>query len=293
MRKLVLGLLTFAMCWFAAYAARAAEVRPPEKAVAGEGAKIATSGDGNATFFLIGPGNIVKQKIQLGRDVELSADDLRAAGEYVAVVRSSGESVTAKFYVAAAKPAQINFLARPSRVPAAKEGVVSGVAFVFDAYNNLVLQPANVKFDLSLADAPPISRSVSSKAGIAWTHMDSGKKQGAAQFVASIPEISAVQSVRRVVQQVAADACNLHFAAQRSGDRIAVTTDPIRDCAGNPLPDGTIVTFTQVDERGRSTVDSRIKRGVARADLPAAGKATISVAAGVVMGNEVQLGGAQ
>src|SRR5438270_13840049 len=100
MRKLVLGLLPLAMCWFAAYAARAAELRPPDKAVAGEAAKIATSGDGSATFFLIGPGNVLQRKVQLGGAVELSADDLRAAGEYVAVVRGGGENNTAKFYVA-------------------------------------------------------------------------------------------------------------------------------------------------------------------------------------------------
>jgi hypothetical protein len=100
--------------------------------------------------------------------------------------------------------------------------------------------------------------------------------------------------VKRVVQQVAADPCerNLRMhVARRSGDRIIVETDPIRDCSGNPVPDGTIVTFIQTDKTGKSTVDSRIKKGFARAELPASDNATITVAAGVVLGNELHVGG--
>jgi hypothetical protein len=67
----------------------------------------------------------------------------------------------------------------------------------------------------------------------------------------------------------------------------------MRDCAGNPVPDGTIVTFVAVGPKGRSTVDARVKRGIARAELPASERATISVAAGVVMGNEITVGGGQ
>jgi hypothetical protein len=70
-----------------------------------------------------------------------------------------------------------------------------------------------------------------------------------------------------------------------------VETDPVRDCSGNPVPDGTIVTFTSVDPNGRTTVDAVIKRGVARAELPPASQANISVASGVVVGNEIRWGG--
>ena len=96
----------------------------------------------------------------------------------------------------------------------------------------------------------------------------------------------------RVVQQVAAEPCNIRMRAQRGNNgAIEVVTDPIRDCSGNAVPDGTIVTFTAVDSNGRSTVDSRIKRGIAQAELPASSSALISVAAGVVMGNEIHWGG--
>jgi hypothetical protein len=125
---------------------------------------------------------------------------------------------------------------------------------------------------------------------VAWINSSSAKKAGAAQFVASTGDTS----VRRVVQQVASDPCNLRMhVVQRNEKGVTVETDPIRDCTGNPVPDGTIVSFTQTDRMGRSTVDARIRKGVARAQLPYAESADISVAAGVVLGNELHLGGPQ
>ena len=161
------------------------------------------------------------------------------------------------------------------------------MAFVFDAYHNLVLQPTPVKFSVAVPGAPPVTRHETSKLGVAWARLDSTRKQGAAQLVASVGETD----VRRVVQEVASDPCNLRMKAERTSKSIVVETETVRDCAGNPVPDGTIVTFTQVDAKGRSTVDARIKKGIARADLPVADKATISVASGVVLGNEIHLGG--
>jgi hypothetical protein len=40
-------------------------------------------------------------------------------------------------------------------------------------------------------------------------------------------------------------------------------------------------------------VDARIKKGTARAELPKSDNATITVAAGVVLGNELHVGGGQ
>jgi hypothetical protein len=96
-----------------------------------------------------------------------------------------------------------------------------------------------------------------------------------------------------VVQQVAAEACNLRMKAQPQGNAILVETEPIKDCSGNPVPDGTIVTFTETDASGISTVDARIKKDVARAELPASRSATINVASGVVLGNEIHWGDGQ
>jgi hypothetical protein len=282
-------LFLLAMCWFAAYVARAAEVKVPQEATAGKGIAIATSGSGEETFYLIGPATASKRTVKLGESIQIAPEDVRAAGRYMIVIGKGDDAVSKSFYVKPDQPANVNFLARPSRVPAAKQGIISGVAFVYDAFNNTVLAPTPVKFNLAVEGAPPVARTVKSQNGIAWTRMDSGRKAGAAQFVASVGDTP----VRRVVQQVAADACDLRFKARRGENAIIVETDPVRDCAGNPVPDGTIVTFTEVDSNGRSTVDARVKRGIARAELPLSDRATISVAAGIVMGNEIQIGGGQ
>jgi hypothetical protein len=180
----------------------------------------------------------------------------------------------------------LNFLARPSRVPVARERVISGVVFVFDQYQNMVLRPTPVKFSLSV-NGSGASQTVESHDGVAWINSSSAKKAGAAQFLASVGDTT----VRRVVQQVASDPCNLRMhVGQITDGFVIVETDPIRDCTGNPVPDGTIVSFTQTDSTGRSAVVARIKKGVARAQLPYAEDANISVAAGVVLGNELHLG---
>jgi hypothetical protein len=294
MRAFVLALLVVAVCWFAFYAANAQTLEPPKQAVAGKEFSIPTSGSGDGTFLLVGPAGVVKRSIQLGNPVNIAAEDVRVAGRYQAIVHGNGETQTAAFFVAPAKPAAVTFLARPSRVPTGEKGVISGVAFVFDDYNNLVLAPAQVKFDLSIEGKQSGSRSVTTREGIAWTRMDSAARQGAAQFVATLPgDESAAASVRRVVQQVASDACNLRMKVRKTASALEVETDPVKDCTGNPLPDGTIVTFTEVDSSGRSTVDARIKKDVARAELPLSNNATISVASGVVLGNEVHIGGGE
>ena len=65
----------------------------------------------------------------------------------------------------------------------------------------------------------------------------------------------------------------------------------MRDCSGNALPDGTVVSFTKIDQGGKSTVDTPIKKSVARMQFRVRGPAQISVACGVVLGNEIVLKG--
>jgi hypothetical protein len=285
MRRFFWILSAVAASFFATDVARAAELQAPQNAVAGNAVTIATSGSGDATLYLIGPGGVVKRKVTLGQPIELKAEEVRTAGRYT-VLLSSGDK--ADFFVAPAKPAQIAFLARPSRVPVAKQGVISGVAFVFDDFKNLVLEPTPVKFDLSVQGTNS-SQTATTKYGIAWTKMNSANKEGAAQFVASVGDVK----VNRVVQQTAGEPCNIHMKVAGKNERsIVVETDPIRDCSGNAVPDGTIVTFSLLDSKGgRTTVDSRIKKGIARAELPAGDSGMVSVAAGVVSGNELRIGG--
>jgi hypothetical protein len=288
MRKLIYIGIVIAICWFAADCARAAELHVPQNAVAGQPLSIGTSGSG--TLYLIGPGQVIKRDFKSGANVEIKGEELRSAGRWIAAVGGSSKQ-SQVFWVKPGKPGKLNFLARPSRVPVARPNVISGVAFVFDQYQNLILDPTPVNFNLSVGGAGS-SKSVTSREGVAWISSASAPKAGAAQFVASVDGTA----VTRVVQQVAADPCDrgggfhMHVAGH-AGNRLIVETDPIRDCSGNPVPDGTIVTFIQTDKSGRSTVDSRIKKGVARAELPASDNATITMAAGVVLGNELHVGG--
>lgn len=287
-RNLIFALLVLAMCWFAEDAAAAAELKPPASPVAGSEMSLPTSGSGTATFYLVGPATRVKRSVRLGEPIQLKPEEVSAAGRYTAVLDGDG-GASVSFYVTPGKPAELSFLARPSRVPAATQDGINGVVFAFDHDQNLITEPLPVRFDLTVAGGAPTSRTVETRDGVAYTILDAGRKEGAAQFVASVAGITA----RRVVQQVASDPCNLSIHAERTKDGILVRTDPVRDCSGNAVPDGTIVTFVQVGPRGRDTVDARVKRDIAEAVLPADTPSIISVASGVVSGNEVHVGGGQ
>lgn len=291
MRKLVLYAIAILACWFAADSARGAELRVPQDATAGQPTTIGTTGQGDATLYLIGPAQIIKRSIKLGTNVQIKGEELRNAGCWIAVLHGSSGPQSQVFWVKPAQPENLSFLARPSRVPAAQHNAISGTVFLFDKFHNLVLQPTPVSFNLSVNGAGA-TQTVASREGIAWIEASSGPKAGAAQFVASVGNAS----VRRVVQQVAAEPCSGSLRmriAQRNKDTVVVQTDPIHDCSGNPVPDGTIVSFIETDKTGKSTVDARIKKGFAQAELPASSDATISVAAGVTLGNELHLGGEQ
>ena len=285
MRKLIYGFLIVFACWFAAEAARAADLDVAKRVAAGEGVSIQTHGSGDATLYLFGPAGAIKRAVKLGRAVQIKPDELLQAGQYTVIL--NGQSAT--LWVTPNKTARLSFLARPSRLPVAVPNGIGGVVYTFDKFHNLVTDPQPVKFELSVKDGGTINRTVQSKDGVAFAGFDSSRKEGAAQFVARVGDVSET----RVVQQVAADPCNLRMRAQRSKQGVQVVTDPIRDCSGNPVPDGTIVTFTAQTRQGKSSVDARIKRGVAKADFPDLENATISVASGVVMGNEIRVGGGE
>lgn len=279
-----LSVVAVVLCLLGASAAQ--EIRVPENVVAGDDASISTTGSGKATFYLFGPGVSRKSDVNLGDNIQLPGAELSTAGEYFALLCAS-DCHSSSFFVTAAKPSILTFLVHPSRVPVAAGDAVSGVAIPFDKYRNLELAPQTVNFELSTGKASVLSRSVSTIDGIAWFRTASGKSAGALQVVASLKDLS----TRRAVQQVASDPCNLRITGQRNTQGILVQTEPVHDCAGNPVPDGTIVTFTASADGQKSTVDAPIKQDVARAEIAAPGPATISAASGVVMGNELRIGG--
>jgi hypothetical protein len=189
--------------------------------------------------------------------------------------------------VKAAQPAHLSFFLHPSRVPVSTPGSIDATAFVFDRYFNLVLTPAAVDFQITPASGAGFSRQVSTRHGAAWMRMDSTPHEGRVQVTAVLGNVEEA----RVIQQVAAEACALRMKAVTSGDMVTLETEPVRDCSGNALPDGTVVSFTKIDKAGKSTVDTPIKKGIARVQFSVRGPAQISVACGVVLGNEVALGG--
>jgi hypothetical protein len=252
---------------------------------AGTPASIVASGSGTATFYLVGPATARKSDIQLGQEISLSGKDLESAGRYLAIV-CAATCNSVDFFVAPAKPATLTFLAHPSRVPVGQGDAISGVALPFDSFRNLVLNPSTVHFELTTKGGSSVSHNVQTQNGLAWFHTNSGKAAGALQLTASLDGVSG----RRIVQQVASDPCNLRIKGQRTAKGVIVETDPIRDCSGNPVPDGTIVTFTARNGNEISTVDAPVKQDVARAKIAASGPLVISAASGVVMGNELHMG---
>jgi hypothetical protein len=230
----------------------------------------------------------VKRDVQLGQDISLAAKEVQNAGRYVATVCSSScSSVT--FYVSAGKPSSLTFLVHPSRAPVGQNDVVNAVAFPFDEFGNLILTPQTVEFQMSSKGSNAGTHKVATRDGAAWFRANSGKSAGALQITASLNDVVA----RRVVQQVASDPCSLRIKGERTATGIMVETEPVRDCSGNPVPDGTIVTFTAKAGNETSTVDAPVKQDVARARIIAKGPVMISAASGVVMGNELRIGGGQ
>ncbi len=282
MRASIAALMFFAAAVMGAYAS---EIHPPAQATAGGSITIPTSGSGEATFYLIGPGSVNKRTVQAGSDIAVDSDQLEHAGRYTAILCVSDGCSSANFLVNPAAPNRLNLLVHPSRVPVGSANGVSAVAFVHDNFHNLVLKPAAVTFRILPKDAKEMSATRTSDNGIAWVRLSSAPKEGAMRIGAAIGNANEV----RVVQQVAADACNLRIKASRAQKGLLIETDPVRDCGGNSVPDGTVVSFTKSDAAGKTTVDVPIKRGVAKVEMPVQGHARITVASGVVTGNELEV----
>ena len=269
--------------------AGAAEIHPPAQVAAGNSITIPSSGSGDATFYLLGPAMANKRKVQAGSDITVDSEQLEHAGVYTAVLCASDGCSSARFVVDPAAPNRLSFLVHPSRVPVDSPNRISAVAFVQDNFHNFVLKPEAVKFSVQPKDGKEISATRNSENGVAWVRLSSAKKEGPARLGASIGNANEV----RIVQQVAADACNLRIKASRAKKDFVIETDPVKDCSGNSVPDGTVVSFTKMDAAGKATVDVPIKRGIAKVELPIQGQAKITVASGVVTGNELEVAGGE
>ncbi len=259
----------------------------PKVVEAGSPFSIQSSGRGKATLYVVGPGQVLRSDIQLGEMTVIPAGSLTNAGHYLAVLISSSSTTNGTFDVVPSnQPEELNFLAKPSRLPVDLQGGITGAVYVFDAYRNLIGTPTPVSFELSSPGGDVQKHIVVTHDGAAWTGMDSTVLAGTDRFVARSGDVS----ITRVVGQVPGDPCGLKMSARQSGKQIQLTTEPVRDCRGNAVPDGTIVTFTESYHGTLSTVDVPIKRGIAEVQMPLQRGAAISVASGVVLGNQIGWG---
>jgi hypothetical protein len=281
--------LLTAIMLFAALGASASEIHAPAQVTAGNAIFIQTSGSGDATFYLIGPAVASKSKVQAGSNIPVDSDQLEHAGRYVAVLCASDGCTATNFSVNPAAANRLSFLVHPSRIPVGSAQGISAVAIVRDSFQNLVPKPEAVTFSVIAKGEKPVSAARNSENAVAWVRLTSAKKEGPTKLGASIGHADEI----RVVQQVAADACNLRIKASRAKRGFLIETDPVHDCSGNPVPDGTVVSFTESDNGGKTTVDVPIKRGVAKVEMPVEGRARITVASGVVTGNELEVAGGQ
>jgi hypothetical protein len=257
----------------------------PKTVEAGSAFSIQSTGSGKATLYIVGPGQALKRDVQMGETASFAAGALYNAGRYVVVLATESSAENGSFdVVPASKPAELSFLAKPSRLPVGLHDGITGAVYLFDAYRNLIDTPTPVSFELSNPSGAVQKRVVTTRDGAAWTVMDSTAQQGIDKFVARMGDISSA----RVVAQVPGDPCGLKMSARPSGQKVQLATDPVRDCNGNAVPDGTIVTFTEAYNGGQSTVDVPLKRGIAEVEMPAHSGSTISVASGVVLGNQIR-----
>ncbi len=256
----------------------------PKAVEAGSPLSIQSSGSGKATLYVVGPGQVLRRDVQLGEMTVIPAGSLTNAGHYLAVLASLSSTTSRAFDVVPSnQPAELSFLAKPSRLPVDLQGGITGAVYVFDAYHNLIDTPTPISFELSSPGGNVQKHVVVTRDGAAWIGMDSTALAGTDRFLARAGDVS----ITRVIGQVPGDPCGLKMSARQSGQQLQLTTEPVRDCRGNAVPDGTIVTFTESYHGTLSTVDVPIKRGIAEVQMPLQKGGSISVASGVVLGNQI------
>lgn len=257
----------------------------PSSVSAGSAFSITTNGSGKGTLYVVGLGQVIKRDVQLGESTFIAAGSLHNAGHYLVILTGDGAATTLPLDVKpAAEAADLSFLAKPSRLPVGLHGGITGAVYVFDPYKNLITTPTQVNFELSGPSGAAQTRTVVTRDGAAWTEMDSTTQQGNDKFIAHTQNVASA----RVIGQVPGDPCGLQMSASRAEHGVKLQTAPVRDCSGNAVPDGTIVTFTEAFGSSQSTVDVPIKRGIAAVEMPVHPGAVISVASGVVMGNQIR-----
>lgn len=287
MKRVLLLLAVVVLACSSAGYAQDAGLTAPKTIEAGSAFTVSTGGSGNGTLYIVGPSQVLSQQVQLGGPAQIPAGELVNAGHYLLILSAaSGTQSTAVDVTPLAQPARISFLAEPSRLPVALEHGIAGSVYVFDRFGNIDVAPAPVSFELSTPAGPAQKESAMTRFGAAWTRMNTTAHEGVDSFDARVGSVS----VTRLVDQVAGDPCQLTMSVKPAGNFLQLQTAPVRDCSGNPVPDGTIVSFSESFSGGLSTADVPIKGGIAKVELPAHPGGVITVASGVVLGNQIRWG---
>jgi hypothetical protein len=257
----------------------------PKSIEAGSGFSIQCTGAGKATLYIVGPDQVSVREVERGQAVSFATGALHNAGHYLVFLKSADSIDKSELDVtAASKPSGLSFLAKPSRLPVGLHNGITGAVYVFDAYKNLITTTQSITFELSNPAGATQTHVVETTNGAAVTAMDSSQQQGADKFVARVGDVIST----RIVGQVPGDPCGIKMSAKPSGQQIRLETEPLRDCSGNAVPDGTIVSFTETYQGAMTTVDVPLKRGIAQIDMPAHNGATLTAASGVVLGNQIR-----
>jgi hypothetical protein len=260
-------------------------IQAPKSIAAGDAFAIQTTGSGKAALYIVGPNQVLKRDVDRGQSISFAPGTLHNAGHYLVILKMDSSSYTSEVDVLPANaPSELSFLARPSRLPVGLHDGITGAVYVFDAYKNLITAPASVSFELSNPSGVTQTHVVQTHNGAALTAMDSTQQQGADKFTARVGDVIST----RIVGQVPGDPCGIKMSAKPSGQQIELETEPLRDCSGNAVPDGTIVTFTETYAGAQTTADVPLKRGIAQVAMPAHNGAMLSAASGVVLGNQIR-----
>ena len=168
----------------------------PKSVEAGKAFSIPLSGSGKATLFIVGPGQALKQDVELGSSASIPTGALYNAGEYLAILSGAATESQAFEVVPANEPSDLTFLARPSRLPVSLHDGITGAVYVFDAYKNLIVAHDPVSFELTPSSGAVQKRTMTTQYGSAWTGVDSTGQEGNDKFVARVGNISSTRVIR-------------------------------------------------------------------------------------------------
>ncbi len=169
--------------------------------------------------------------MQLGEPTFFAPGDLHNAGHYLAVLVGGSSTENGAFDVTAAHQPMELELSRQTFIAFRLTCMMASAALCtyLMPFRTWSWCPHRYRFNSQAVPVRAQMRTALTRNGVAWTKMNSAAKEGAAQFEARVGDATST----RVIQQVPGDPCHLRMSARPSGQRLALETEPVRDCSGN------------------------------------------------------------